>query len=245
MNNPPKAYENIPFMKSDPCRPIRLQLEFLHPEVTMQEQNIESTIVLFGSARIPSPEEYDEKKHEKIAEFAPFYDEARKLARIASSTCQIEDRREYVIITGGGGGIMEAGNRGASEAGGKSIALNITIPREQEPNRYVSEDLVFCFHYFSIRKMHFLARARAVTIFPGGFGTFDELFEVLTLVQTGKIPPLPVILFGTDFWRRVVDWDYLADCGLIDPQDLDLVTFCDTAGDAWNAISEFRAAKTR
>ena len=238
MKNPPLAYENIEFLKTDPCREVRLQLEHLHPEVMMRKEKINSTIVLFGSARIPSPEK---PKGGKIDELAPFYEEARKLARLVSSTCQTNHECEYVVITGGGGGIMEAGNRGAHDAGCKSISLNITLPHEQEPNPYVTEDLCFRFHYFSMRKMHFLQRAKAVCIFPGGFGTFDELFEALTLIQTGVIEPMPVVLLGTEYWKRMVDWDYLAECGLIGPNDLDLLTFCDTAEDAWNAIADLYA----
>ncbi len=239
MKNPPKAYENLEFLKSDPCREIRLQLEHLHPEVVMQKHNINSTIVLFGSARIPSPEAAAKNPDSKGALLTPFYEEARKLARIVSSTCQTNHECEYVIITGGGGGIMEAGNRGADEVGCKSVALNITLPHEQSPNDYVNEELCFCFHYFHMRKMHFLQRAKAVCIFPGGFGTFDELFEALTLIQTGKIDPMPVILFGSEHWKRLIDWDYLVECELIGPDDMDLITFCDTAEDAWKTITEF------
>jgi uncharacterized protein (TIGR00730 family) len=239
MKNPPKAYENIEFLKSDPCREIRLQLEHLHPEVMMRRNRIKSTLVLFGSARIPSPEKTEACPNRKLAELTPFYEAARKLARLVSGTCQTNHECEYVIITGGGGGIMEAGNRGAHEAGCKSVALNITLPHEQHPNDYVTEELCFNFHYFSMRKMHFMQRAKAFCIFPGGFGTFDELFEALTLIQTGKIKPLPVILFGAEHWKRLIDWDYLAECGLIARKDLDLVTFCDKAEDAWQVITSF------
>lgn len=241
MIKPPKAYENISFLNSDHCRPVRLQLEYLHPEVTMEEQGIKSTIVLFGSARIPSPETVGLCRNPKLAEMVPYYEEARQLSRLISTSCQNNHDCEYVIVTGGGGGIMEAGNRGANESGCKSVALNITLPHEQEPNPYVTHELNFEFRYFSMRKMHFLLRAKAVVIFPGGFGTFDELFEALTLIQTGKIEPMPVVLFGTAHWKRIVDWDYLAECGLISPKDLDLLTFCDTAEDAWKAITAFYA----
>lgn len=241
MKNPPKAYENLEFLNSDHCREIRLQLEHLHPEVMMRRNNINSTIVLFGSARIPSPEEAAKNPDSNGAKLTPFYEEARKLAQIVSSTCQTNHECEYVIITGGGGGIMEAGNRGAAEVGCKSVALNITLPFEQHPNDYVDEELCFCFHYFSMRKMHFLQRAKAICGFPGGFGTFDELFEVLTLIQTQKIEPIPVILFGSEHWKRLVDWDYLVECELISPEDLNLITFCDTADEAWSAIGDFYA----
>jgi len=241
MIKPPKAYENIPFLNSPYCRPVRLQLEYLHPEVTMQENGVKSTIVLFGSARIPDPDSVKDCKNENLAALVPYYEEARKLARIVSTTCQTNHECEYVIITGGGGGIMEAGNRGADEVDCKSISLNITLPHEQDANPYVTPELNFDFRYFHMRKMHFLLRAKAVCIFPGGFGTFDELFEALTLIQTGKIAPMPVILFGTEHWKRMVDWDYLAECGLISPKDLDLITFCDQAEDAWDTITKFYA----
>jgi uncharacterized protein (TIGR00730 family) len=239
MNNPPIAYESSDFLNTDVCRPVRLQLEFLYPEVKMAENKIKSTIVLFGSARIPAPEHCEDPGMEQLAKLTPYYEEARKLARIVSSACQTNHESEYVIMTGGGGGIMEAGNRGANEVDCKSISLNIQLPFEQHPNPYVSDGLCFQFHYFNMRKMHFLHRAKAVCIFPGGFGTFDELFEALTLIQTKKVKLMPVILFGTDFWKRVIDWDYLAECGLISPNDLKLITFCDKAEDAWSAISSF------
>lgn len=241
MKTPPKAYENLEFLKSPHCREIRLQLEHLHPEVMMKHNKINSTIVLFGSARIPSPKKAAKNPDAHIAELTPFYEEAHKLAQIVSTTCQTNHECEYVIITGGGGGIMEAGNRGAHEAGCKSVALNITLPHEQKPNPYVTEELCFNFHYFHMRKMHFMQRAKAVCIFPGGFGTFDELFEALTLIQTGKIKAMPVILFGSKHWKRMVDWDYLVECELVGPNDIDLITFCDTAEDAWTAIGEFYA----
>jgi uncharacterized protein (TIGR00730 family) len=238
---PPLAYENISFLNSAYCRPIRLQLEYLHPEVTMQGEGVKSTIVLFGSARIPSPEGVEKCKNKKLASLVPYYEEARKLAALVSSTCQTNHECEYVIVTGGGGGIMEAGNRGASEAGCKSISLNIELPFEQQANPYVTPGLNFEFHYFHMRKMHFLQRAKAVVIFPGGFGTFDELFESLTLIQTKKINPMPVILFDSKHWKKLVNWDYLAECGLISPKDLDLMTFCDKAEDAWKVITDFYA----
>ena len=187
MNIPLKAYENIEFLNSDHCRSVRLELEYLHPEVTMKEQGIKSTIVIFGSARIPSPETVEKCANPTLKNLYPFYEEARKLSYLISEKCQNDNSCEYVVVTGGGPGIMEAGNRGASEAHAKSIVLNITLPHEQEPNPYVTPKLNFEFRYFHIRKMHFLKRAKAICIFPGGFGTFDELFEALTLIQTHKI----------------------------------------------------------
>ncbi len=241
MISPPKAFENISFLNSSYCRPVRLQLEYLHPEVTMTEEGVKSTIVLFGSARIPSPETKADCKNPNLAALEPFYEEARKLAKIVSTTCQTNHECEYVVITGGGGGIMEAGNRGADEVDCKSISLNIELPFEQEANPYVSPGLNFEFHYFHMRKMHFLQRAKAVCIFPGGFGTFDELFEALTLIQTKKVNRMPVILFGSEHWKRLIDWDYLAECGLISPDDLDLFSFCDKAEDAWKTITDYYA----
>ncbi|WP_372807613.1 TIGR00730 family Rossman fold protein [Pontiella sp.] len=241
MIDPPKAYENIPFLNSPHCRPVRLQLEYLHPEVTMTEEGVKSTIVMFGSARIPSPEKAADCKNPKLAGLVPYYEEARKLAAIVSTTCQTNHECEYVVITGGGGGIMEAGNRGATENGCKSISLNIQLPFEQKANPYVTPELNFEFHYFHMRKMHFLQRAKAVVIFPGGFGTFDELFEALTLIQTKKIAPMPVVLFDAEHWKRLVDWEYLAECGLISPTDLDIITFCNTAEEAWKVIEEYYA----
>ena len=241
MKNPVKAYENIEFLNSDVCRPVRLELEYLHPETALEDHRINSTIVLFGSARIPSPEEAEACDRPKLKELAPFYEEARRFAHIVSAACQTAKGHEFVIVTGGGPGVMEAGNRGAKEAGCLSVALNIQLPHEQEPNPYVTEGLCFEFRYFSMRKMHFMARAKAFVCFPGGFGTFDELFEALTLIQTGKAPKMPIVLFGADHWKRVVDWNHLAECGLIAEKDLDLLTFCDTAVEAWRAISDFYA----
>lgn len=236
MENPLLAYENVDFMKTDACREMRLQLEHLHPDVTMEEQGVNATIVLFGSARIPSPEA---PKGGAIDRLIPFYEEARKLAQIISTKARADNDFDYVVMTGGGGGIMEAGNRGATEVGSRSVSLNVSLPFEQKPNPYVTPELCFRFHYFHMRKMHFLQRAKAICIFPGGFGTFDELFETLTLVQTKKIDRIPIVLFGSDHWNRLIDWDYLAEVGLIGPSDLDLITFCDQAEDGWAAIQEF------
>jgi len=238
---PPKAYENISFLNSSHCRPIRLQLEYLHPEVTMMEQGVKSTIVIFGSARIPSPETVENCKNKKLAGLVSYYEEARKLSEIVSTTCQTNHECEYVVVTGGGGGIMEAGNRGAFENQCKSISLNIMLPFEQEANPYVTPELNFEFRYFHMRKMHFLLRAKATVIFPGGFGTFDELFEVLTLIQTRKIQRMPVILFDEAHWKKLVNWEYLAECGLISPDDLELLYFCDKAEDAWKVITDYYA----
>ena len=241
---------------------VRLQLEYLKPEMAMLEQGIESTIVLFGSARMLSPEvaavelaaAEEAARAEPAAENAcrrlkvaramheqsRYYTVARELARIASEHGQCAGGAcSWVVVTGGGGGIMEAGNRGARDAGAKSIALNISLPHEQHPNPYCCEDLTFQFHYFSIRKMHFLMRAKALCAFPGGFGTMDELFETLTLIQTGKMQRIPVVLFGESFWRRIFDWEELAARGLIDVADLSLFTICETADEGWKVIRDF------
>jgi uncharacterized protein (TIGR00730 family) len=170
---------------------------------------------------------------------APWYDEARKLARLITGKSMESYGRENVIVTGGGPGIMEAGNRGAHEAGGQSIGLNIVLPHEQAPNAYVTPDLCFNFHYFAIRKMHFLMRARAICIFPGGFGTLDEMFESLTLIQTGRMKRVPFLLFGRDFWERVINWQALAEAGTISSEDLALFRFVETAEEAMEIIGHW------
>ena len=198
----------------------------------MDAEGIRSTIVLFGGARIPAPDATDGKPP-AIAAMARYYEEAR---RFAYQITQRGARGENVIVTGGGPGVMEAGNRGAHEAGGVSVGLNIVLPHEQAPNAYVTSELSFNFHYFAIRKMHFLLRARALAIFPGGFGTMDELFESLTLIQTGRMEQVPVLLFGRDYWTRLVDWDMLVEIGTISPEDLDLFRFVETAEEALDVI---------
>ena len=256
-----KAYEDIDFLNRDELRPVRLLLELLKPELLQEEHNIRSTIVVFGSARLKEPSEAraDLQAAEARAAAAPndagarraaaearrvvalsrFYDEAREFGRIASSGSQAGGDREYVIVTGGGPGIMEAANRGAFDAGAVSVGLNITLPMEQQPNPYVTPDLCFQFRYFAIRKMHFMLRARALVAFPGGYGTFDELFETLTLVQTGKVNPLPVILFCRDFWEKAVGWDHLVETGVISPEDVHLFRYAETAAEAWDLIARF------
>lgn len=255
------AYKDLEFLGSAQARPVRLQLELLKTEIGMIHSNVQSTIVTFGSTRIADPEEAAKKAAElqkkarkypddrrlkkelKIAgslmEKSIFYEEAREFARLVSSECQIREHHEYVIMTGGGPGIMEAANRGAFEVGAKSIGLNITLPMEQRPNPYITPELCFQFHYFAVRKLHFMLRAKALVAFPGGFGTLDELFEALTLVQTGKIEPLPIVLFGEKYWRRLIDFDYLVDEGTIDEKDIHLFTYADKAVDAWSYIKNF------
>jgi len=225
------AFADPQFMCRDELRPVRLQLELLKPELMMSEYGIESTIVLFGSARIPDPAARDTARTDTLAAYAKYYEEARIFARLMTEKSQQNGRRN-VIVTGGGPGIMEAGNRGAADAGGVSIGLNIVLPHEQAPNEYVTPDLCFNFHYFGIRKMHFLLRAAAIAIFPGGFGTLDEMFEALTLIQTGRMEPVPFLLFGREFWESVVNWEMLADTGVVAQRDLDLFAFVETADEA-------------
>jgi len=245
------AFQDTEFLLREDLRPVRFQLELLKPELLMNEAKIGSTFVFYGSARIPEPglagalvaAASDERQRaiaERLKAKSAFYEVARELARLASCCEPEEDgTRHFVVCSGGGPSIMEAANRGAVEAGAETIGLNIVLPHEQMPNRYVTPDLSFQFHYFALRKMHFLLRARAVAVFPGGYGTFDEFFELLTLIQTGKVRPLPVLLFGRDFWNRVVDFEALVDEGVIAPHDLDIFHWCDDAASAWDFVERF------
>ncbi len=226
------AFADNEFMCREDLRPVRLQLELLKAELMMNEAGIESTIVLFGGARIPDPVDKDTARTKTLADLSHFYDEAREFARLMTLKSMETGGCEHVIVTGGGPGVMEAGNRGAYDAGGHSIGLNIVLPFEQSPNAYVTPDLSFNFHYFAIRKMHFLMRARAICVFPGGFGTLDELFESLTLIQTGRMKRIPFLLFGRAFWEKIINWDALSDAGTISADDLDLFRFVDNAQDA-------------
>lgn len=221
------AYEDVEFLHREELRPLRLQLELLKPELLQQEQGVVSTIVVFGSART-----------DPGGRGARYYEEARRFAAMVSEHCQARGIRKFVITTGGGPGIMEAANRGAHEVGAKSIGLNIEIPHEQVPNPYVTPELCFSFHYFAIRKMHFLLRAKALVIFPGGFGTLDELFDALTLIQTGKMEPMPVVLVGNEYWSNVLNLDYMVEQGTISGQDLDIISRVDSAEEAWQVIRE-------
>ena len=236
------AFADEDFLCRDDLRPVRLQLELLKPELLMNEAGINSTIVLFGGARIPAPAHRDTARTETLAELSEFYEEARKFARIMTERSIESGGTEDVIVTGGGPGVMEAGNRGALDAGGKSIGLNIVLPHEQAPNEYVTPELCFNFHYFAIRKMHFLMRARAITVFPGGFGTLDELFEALTLIQTGRMQKVPFLLFGEAFWRRIINWDALSDAGTISADDLTLFKFVETAEQAVEVLDSWEGA---
>jgi len=228
------AFADRDFMTREELRPVRLQLELLKPQMIMDERGIRSTIVVMGSARIPAPGQPG-----KAAGLSRWYEEARRLAWLVTERSLQSYGHDDVVITGGGPGIMEAGNRGAEEAGGNSIGLNIVLPHEQAPNAYVTPDLSFNFHYFAIRKMHFLMRAKAICIFPGGFGTLDEMFESLTLIQTKRMKRVPFLLFGRDWWERVLDWNFLAEEGVINPEDLSLFQFVETAEQALAAIDGF------
>jgi len=260
------AYEDSEFINRYELRAIRLQLELRKPEIIQREHGIESTIVVFGSARTPDPERaaqalqeardaaarepHDAElratvlRAERMAGNSRYYEIAREFARLVSSTSQIEGDCEYVVVTGGGPGIMEAANRGAHDCDAKSVGLNIVLPHEQAPNPYISPELCFKFRYFAIRKIHFLLRAKALVAFPGGFGTLDELFEALTLIQTGKMPPVPVVLFGRSFWERIVDFPGLVEEGCISQEDLELFRFAETAQEAWDYITEFHAGQS-
>jgi hypothetical protein len=236
------AFADRDFLTREELRPVRLQLELLKPQLIMDERGIESTVVMFGGARIPAPEHREHARTQTLADLSHYYDEARRFARIMTERSLETYGRENVIVTGGGPGVMEAGNRGADEAGGQSIGLNIVLPHEQAPNAYVTPDLSFNFHYFAIRKMHFLMRARAIVVFPGGFGTLDELFESLTLIQTKRMKPIPFLLFGRDWWERVVNWGHLAEAGVISPEDLTLFAMVETAEEAVAVIDGWPAA---
>ncbi|MBM3548169.1 MAG: TIGR00730 family Rossman fold protein [Alphaproteobacteria bacterium] len=243
--------EDTEFLLRDEMRDIRFALEYAKAEHLLRDWGIRSTVVVFGSARIPSPEQVAEADAaatldaqkadvERMKRHGVYYEAARTLGRIISERggafAPKERWRDNVVATGGGPGIMEAANRGASEVGAPSIGFNITLPMEQEPNAYSTPELTFRFHYFGMRKMHLAMRANALVVFPGGFGTLDELFEILTLVQTRKAPTIPIVLFGRSYWRKLVNFEALAEEGMIRAEDLSLFDFADTAEDAWSAM---------
>ncbi|CAN5167308.1 LOG family protein [soil metagenome] len=248
------AFQDLDFLLREDLRPVRFQLELLKPELFLNEAKIGSTFVFYGSARIPEPAMADAligaatndeqvRIAERLKAKSPYYDVARKLAQLASSCDRdLDGMRQFVVCSGGGPSIMEAANRGAWDEGQDTIGLNIVLSHEQLPNRYVTPELSFQFHYFALRKMHFLLRARAVAVFPGGFRTFDELFELLTLIQTGKVRPLPILLFGQEFWTKVVDFQALADEGVISPNDLDLIHWSEDADEAWDYVTRYYEA---
>jgi uncharacterized protein (TIGR00730 family) len=245
------AFTDTEFLLREELRPVRMQLELLKPEMVQSEHGIRSTIVIFGSARILPPDEAmlrleaaraagdaaTIKRAEMAVSMSRFYDEARRFAAIVTAKSRELESPVYVV-TGGGPGIMEAGNRGAHEIGGKSIGLNIVLPHEQAPNPYITPELCFQFHYFALRKMHFVMRSIALVCFPGGFGTLDELFETMTLTQTGKSRKRPILLFGREFWTRLIDFDWLIETGMISPGDVDLFRFVETAEEAWAVLAE-------
>jgi len=255
------AYEDLDFLKEEFLRPTRLQLELLKPEMLLRRLNIRSTIVVFGSARILAPEQARARLDEARAALAArpqdpqcaaavtfakkqvsvsrYYDEARTFSRMVSTLVKRADRHDFVVVTGGGPGIMEAANRGAHDVAALSAALNITLPQEQEPNPYISPELCFQFHYFAIRKMHFLLRAVALVAFPGGYGTLDELFEALTLVQTGKVRPMPIVLVGREFWQTFMNMEVMVEHGMISLEDTKLFTIVETAEEAVHVIYDF------
>jgi uncharacterized protein (TIGR00730 family) len=255
-----KAYLDPEFLSSDAMRPVRLQLELQKPEMTLAEHGIKSTVVVFGSARIWDKPQSEERAAEvrallrkdpknpilksKLASVeglkksVKYYDVARDFGRLVSQADVFKDRK-LVVVTGGGPGIMEAANRGAHDAGAKNIGLNITLDMEQGPNPYISPEFCFRFHYFAIRKMHFVMRARALVAFPGGFGTMDELFEVLTLVQTGKKTRLPIILVGKDYWQDVINFPNMAKWGYIAKEDLKLFRYAETGAEILKHIEDF------
>ena len=255
------AYEDTELLNRDELRSVRLMLEYFKPELILEKNNVNSTIVVFGGTRIvPRRQaEKDLNKAQKKLEANPgnkklirevricknilakshFYDEARKFGELVSRSAQTPIKREFVISTGGGPGIMEAANRGAHDANAVSIGFNIKLPMEQHPNKYITPEFCFRFRYFAIRKLHFMKRARALVAFPGGYGTLDELFEALTLIQTRTTKPIPVILFGEKFWRKIVDFDALVEEGTIYPEDVEYFNFSETAEDAWELINNF------
>jgi len=249
------------FLQREELRPVRLQLELLKPEMALAEQGVHSTIVTFGGTQIVAPREAESRletarqslavapddpalqrtvaRAERVLAKAGYYDAARAFSKLVSATCQTQDDCDYVITTGGGPGIMEAANLGAYDVGAKSIGLNITLEHEQAPNPYITPELCFQFHYFALRKMHFLFRAKALVVFPGGFGTLDELFDALTLRQTNRMQAIPIILFGKAYWSRVIDFQFMADEGVIADAHLDLISFAETPEEAWDLIQQF------
>jgi hypothetical protein len=245
------AFQDNDFLLREDLRPVRFQLELLKPELLLDEAKIKSTFVFYGSARIPEPakaevlreaatDDFGRLVAERLIAKSKYYDVARELAQLASDCPRdLEGQRHFVVCSGGGPSIMEAANRGAQDEGAESIGLNIMLPHEQTPNAYVTPSLSFQFHYFALRKMHFLLRARAVAVFPGGFGTFDETFELLTLIQTGKVSPIPVLMYGREFWERVVNFEALAEEGVISRKDLDLFQFVETAQEGWDYVRKW------
>ncbi len=261
------AEEDLEFIKSRRARGIRLQLDYLKVELRLQELGVEHTIVVFGSARILEKAtalkelEAVQKKieshgesdgllrrlsvAEKMVEKSVYYDDARQFGRLVGKSGRGPEDCRVILMTGGGPGIMEAANRGAYDVGAKSIGLNIKLPHEQYPNPYITPGLCFQFHYFAMRKLHFLNRAKALVVYPGGFGTLDELFETLTLVQTRKQEPMPIVMLGRRYWSRLIDFDFLVEEGSIAARDLNIFSFADSAEEAWNLILNWHRNRKR
>ena len=255
------AEQDVTLLARPQLRPMRLQLEFLKPELALEQAGVRSTVVVFGSTQIAEPARAAERvagirqalaerpddarlqrelaRAERLAALAPYYDAAREFARLVSTSCRSNGNEQFVIVTGGGPGIMEAANRGAFDAGAVSVGLNITLPAEQLPNPYITPELCFQFRYFAMRKMHFLLRAKALVVFPGGFGTMDELLDALTLRQTNRMQAIPIVMFGRRHWEQVLNLRLLADEGLIGDDDLELVSYAETPAEAWQRIVEF------
>jgi uncharacterized protein (TIGR00730 family) len=259
------AERDVDFLARPELRPVRMQLELLKPEMALAAHNIASTIVLFGGTQIVEDRHARERlvlaeralaassgdpvrvrsveRARRIVDKSHFYAAAREFASLITAAGQGDQTHHYVVMTGGGPGIMEAGNRGADDVGGKSIGLNIVLPAEQKPNPYITPDLCFQFHYFAMRKFHFLLRAKALVAFPGGFGTLDEIFDALTLRQTHRMQEIPIILFGGEYWRRVIDFQFLADEGVISDEHLHLIDYAETPQEAWDLIRRFHEAR--
>ena len=257
------AQEDPALLQRVEMRGVRMLLELGKPELALQADSIESTVIVFGGTQIverPAAERRlgearraaqaapgnrrlnrEIERSTRLLDFCRYYDDAREFARIVSIDNQCDDKRDYVVVTGGGPGIMEAANRGAFDVGCKSIGLNIKLPAEQQPNPFITPELCFQFKYFALRKFHFILRAAAVVLFPGGFGTLDEMFETLTLRQTHRMQPVPIILYGREYWSKVIDFQHLADCGVIADQHLDLFTYAETPAEAWQQILDFHS----
>jgi hypothetical protein len=238
------AFSDEEFLTSEALRGVRFQLEYLKPELMLQERGILSTVVLFGGARIPAPGKEaklgkNDLARKNLQKISHYYDEARLFAQYASLASKKFEHKEYVVVTGGGPGIMEAGNLGAKEVDAPSIAFNIVLPHEQAPNLHVTPELCFNFHYFATRKIHFLLRAKAVAIFPGGFGTLDEFFETMTLIQTGRMEKIPLLMFGKEFWDKAINIKALEEAGTVSPNDSDLITIVDSAKEGWEVVRKF------
>ena len=259
------AEYDFDFLKRDDIRHVRMTLELLKTETLLRDNNVKATVVVFGSARIvpqdvaelrlreaiqaaeKTPRDSQAKRAveraERVLAKSRFYDEACQFGRLVSTVCQIEGRNDFVIATGGGPGIMEAANRGAFEVGAKSVGFNIDLPHEQEPNPYITPALCFRFHYFAIRKFHFILRAKALVVFPGGFGTLDEMFDTLCLRQTRRMQAIPIILYGREYWESILDFRKLADEGIIDDEDLKLISWAESPEEAWKIIADFHGVK--